>query len=223
MKKQLIFEAILKFLLGFVLLFLFVFVPVGALNFFGGWLLIAVLFVPMLIMGIVLVILRPELLLKRLNYREPIKSQSKLVKLSAVAFVLGFVVAGLDFRFTWTDFPLSCSVVSAIVFLIFYFLYAVVLWQNPFLSRTIEIQKNQNVVDSGMYSIVRHPMYSVTVVMFLLMPLILGSAYAFVIFLSYPFIIVGRILDEEAFLQENLSGYSEYMKKVKYRLIPYIW
>ena len=223
MTTKIFFQAIIKYVVGVVLVGMLIFLPAGTFLYFNGWLLMNILFVPMVFAGIVMMIKNPELLKKRLDAKEKQKEQSLVVKLSGLMFLAGFVIAGLGVRFDWYSLPKEIVYGAAVVFLAAYILYAEVLRENTYLSRTIEVQENQKVIDTGLYGIVRHPMYSVTVVMFLLMPLILGSAYAFVIFLSYPFIIVGRILDEEAFLQENLSGYSEYMKKVKYRLIPYIW
>lgn len=215
--------AITKFLLGVVLVGLLIFLPAGTFSFFNGWLLMGILFVPMFVAGIVMMFKNPSLLKSRLNAKEKQKEQSLVVKLSGLMFLAGFTVAGLGVRFGWYTLPRGVVIGAAVVFLIAYILYAEVLRENTYLSRTVEVQENQKVVDTGLYGIVRHPMYSVTVLLFLSMPLVLGSVYAFVIFLVYPFIIAKRIRHEEAFLEEQLEGYRAYKQKVKYRLIPYIW
>ena len=215
--------AITKFLLGVALVGVLIFLPAGTLSFFNGWLLMGVLFIPMFFAGIVMMIKNPRLLESRLNAKEKQQEQNLVVKLSGLMFLAGFIVAGLGVRFGWFTLPLGVSVTAAVVFLIAYALYAEVLRENTYLSRTIEVQENQTVVDTGLYGIVRHPMYSVTLLLFLSMPLVLGSVYAFLIFLAYPFIIAKRIKHEEAFLENELSGYREYKQKVKFRLIPFIW
>ena len=215
--------AITKFLLGVALVGVLIFLPAGTLSFFNGWLLMGILFIPMFFAGIVMMIKNPRLLESRLNAKEKQQEQNLVVKLSGLMFLAGFIVAGLGVRFGWFTLPLGVSVTAAVVFLIAYALYAEVLRENTYLSRTIEVQENQTVVDTGLYGIVRHPMYSVTLLLFLSMPLVLGSVYAFLIFLAYPFIIAERIKNEEKFLEENLPGYREYRQKVKYRLIPFIW
>lgn len=223
MTAKLFFQAIAKFLLGVVLVGVLVFLPAGTLSFFGGWLLTGILFVPMFLAGIVMMIKNPDLLESRLNAKEKEKEQSLVVKLSGLMFLAGFIVAGLDFRFGWLPLPKAVNITAAVVFLLSYVLYAEVLRENTYLSRTIEVQENQKVIDTGLYGIVRHPMYAATLLLFLSMPLVLGSLISFVIFLAYPFIIVKRIRHEEAFLEKELEGYAEYKKKVKYRLIPFIW
>ena len=215
--------AITKFLLGVALVGVLIFLPAGTLSFFNGWLLMGILFIPMFFAGIVMMIKNPRLLESRLNAKEKQQEQNLVVKLSGLMFLAGFIVAGLGVRFGWFTLPLGVSVTAAVVFLIAYALYAEVLRENTYLSRTIEVQENQTVVDTGLYGIVRHPMYSVTLLLFLSMPLVLGSVYAFLIFLAYPFIIAKRIKHEEAFLENELSGYREYKQKVKFRLIPFIW
>lgn len=215
--------AITKFLLGVALVGVLIFLPAGTLLFFNGWLLMGILFIPMFFAGIVMMIKNPRLLESRLNAKEKQQEQNLVVKLSGLMFLAGFIVAGLGVRFGWFTLPLGVSVTAAVVFLIAYALYAEVLRENTYLSRTIEVQENQTVVDTGLYGIVRHPMYSVTLLLFLSMPLVLGSVYAFLIFLAYPFIIAKRIKHEEAFLENELSGYREYKQKVKFRLIPFIW
>lgn len=223
MTAKLFFQAIAKFLLGVVLVGVLVFLPAGTLSFFGGWLLTGILFVPMFLAGIVMMIKNPDLLKSRLDAKEKEKEQSLVVKLSGLMFLAGFIVAGLDFRFGWLPLPKAVNITAAVVFLFSYVLYAEVLRENTYLSRTIEVQENQKVIDTGLYGIVRHPMYAATLLLFLSMPLVLGSLISFVIFLAYPFIIAKRIRHEEAFLEKELEGYAEYKKKVKYRLIPFVW
>lgn len=223
MTVKLFIQAITKFLLGVVLVGLLIFLPAGTFSFPNGWLFIGILFVPMFCAGIVMMFKNPELLKKRLNAKEKQKEQSLVVKLSGLMFLIGFVVAGLGFRFNWYTLPKSVVVAATIVFLVAYLIYAEVLRENIYLSRTIEIQENQKVIDTGLYGIVRHPMYSATLLLFLSMPIVLGSIYSFLIFIVYPFIIAKRIKNEEQLLEKELDGYSEYKKKVKYRLIPFIW
>lgn len=223
MNLKLFVSAITKFLLGVALVGLLIFLPAGSLSFWNGWLLMVILFVPMFIAGIVMIFKNPDLLKSRLNAKEKRKEQSLVVKLSGFMFLAGFIVTGLGFRFNLYVLPKYVSIGAALVFLIAYLLYAEVLRENTYLSRTIEVQENQRVIDTGLYGIIRHPMYSVTLLLFLSMPLVLGSVYSFVIFLSYPFIIVKRIRDEEEFLEKELEGYREYKQKVKYRLIPFVW
>ena len=223
MNKKLFLQAILKFVFGILLVGLLVFLPAGTFRYFEGWLFMGILFVPMLIAGIVMMAKNPKLLESRLNAKEKQMDQSMVVKLSGLMFLAGFIVAGLDFRFEWLTLPKGVSVGAAVVFLIAYVLYAEVLRENTYLSRTIEVQENQKVIDTGLYGIVRHPMYFATVLLFLAMPLVLGSLISFVIFLAYPFLIAKRIKGEEAFLEQELAGYKEYKEKVKYRLIPFVW
>lgn len=223
MTLKLFFSAITKFLFGVVLVGALIFVPAGTLSFFNGWLLMGILFIPMFFAGIVMMLKNPELLKSRLNVKEKRKEQSLVVTLSGLMFLAGFIVAGLGFRFNLYTLPKGVSHGAAVVFLVAYILYAEVLRENTYLSRTIEVQENQKVIDTGLYGIVRHPMYSVTLLLFLSMPLVLGSIYSFIIFLTYPFIIAKRICDEEEFLEKELAGYIEYKQKVKYRLLPFIW
>ena len=223
MTAKLFVQAILKFTLGAVLVGVLIFLPAGTFAFPGGWLLMGILFVPMFLAGIVMMWKNPALLKSRLNAKEKQGEQQLVVKLSGLMFLLGFILAGLDFRFGWLPLPKAVSIVGAAAFLIAYVLYAEVLRENTYLSRTIEVQENQKVIDTGLYGIVRHPMYSATVLLFLAMPLVLGSLISFVIFLAYPFIIAKRIRHEEAFLEKELPGYAEYIEKVKYRLIPFVW
>jgi protein-S-isoprenylcysteine O-methyltransferase Ste14 len=215
--------AITKFLLGVVLVGVLIFLPAGTFSFFNGWLLMGILFIPMFFAGIVMLFKNPDLLKSRLDAKEKQREQSLVVKLSGLMFLAGFVVAGLGVRFGWYALPKPVVIVAAVIFIIAYILYAEVLRENTYLSRTIEVQENQKVIDTGLYGIVRHPMYSVTLLLFLSMPLVLGSVYSFIIFLVYPFIIAKRIKHEEEFLEKELNGYREYKQKVKYRLIPFIW
>ena len=223
MTLKLFISAILKFSLGVVLVGLLIFLPAGTFAFFNGWLFMGILFVPMFLAGLVMMAKNPKLLQSRLDAKEKQKEQDLVVKLSGLMFLAGFIVAGLGVRFDWYTLPKPVVIASAIVFLIAYILYAEVLRENTYLSRTIEVQEGQKVIDTGLYGVVRHPMYSVTLLLFLSMPIVLGSIYSFVIFLAYPFIIAKRIKHEEEFLEKELNGYKEYKQKVKYRLIPFIW
>ena len=216
-------QAILKFFSGVLLVGALIFIPAGTLSFDRGWLLMGVLFIPMLIAGTIMLLRSPELLKKRLNSKETAQEQSAIVKLIGLMFLVGFIVAGLNFRFGWHILPLKVSIGAAIVCFAAYLLYAEVLRENAFLSRTVEIQEQQTVITTGLYGIVRHPMYSATLFLFLSMPLILGYLLSFLIFLVYPFLIAGRIRHEEQFLEKELEGYREYQTHVKYRLIPFIW
>ena len=223
MTKKLFFGAIAKFLLGVILVGALIFLPAGTLSFLYGWILMGILFVPMFFAGIVMMIKNPKLLSERLNAKEKEREQSVVVKLSGLMFIAGFVIAGLGYRFGWYILPLWAVIVASVVFILAYVIYAEVLRENTYLSRTIKVQENQKVIDTGLYSVVRHPMYSATLLLFLAIPLVLGSLYSFVIFLSYPFIIAKRIKNEEKLLEKELNGYTEYKQKVKYRLIPFIW
>lgn len=223
MYKKLFFEAVIKFLLGVILVGVLVFLPAGTFAFTSGWLFLGILFVPMFFAGLVMLAKDPNLLKSRLDAKEKQKDQDLVIKLSGLMFVIGFILAGLDFRFSWLPLPFGVSVGGAAVFLCAYILYAEVLRENAYLSRTIKVQEGQTVVDTGLYGIVRHPMYAVTLVLFISIPLVLGSLIALPVFLIYPFIIAKRIKGEEAFLEKELDGYSAYKQKVKYRLIPFIW
>ena len=220
---KLLLNGLVKFICGFLLIGLLIFLPAGTINYSDGLIFICLLFVPILIMGIVLFIASPELLKKRLNGKEKDNTQKSVVALSALIFLTGFIVAGLDFRFGWTYIPKTIKIISAILFLLSYGIYAEVLRENAYLSRTIEVQDNQKIVDTGLYGIVRHPMYAATILMFLSIPIILGSLISFVIFLGYPLIIAIRIKNEEKLLTEELEGYQEYKQKVKYKILPFIW
>lgn len=223
MTSKLFIQAILKFILGVVLVGVVIFWPAGTLSYTNGWLFMGILFIPMFFAGLVMMVKNPKLLQSRLDAKEKQRDQDLVVKLSGLMFVAGFVVAGLNFRFSWHVLPQGVSLGAAGVFLLAYLLYAEVLRENIYLSRTIQVQEGQTVVDTGLYSVVRHPMYSVTLLLFLSMPLVLGSLISFVIFLLYPFIIAKRIRGEEKLLEEELKGYREYKQKVKYRLLPFIW
>lgn len=223
MTVKLFFQAIIKFFLGVVLVGLLVFLPAGSFSYVNGWILMGVLFVPMFFAGIVMMFKNPYLLEKRLDAKEKEAEQSLVVKLSGLMFLAGFVVAGLGYRFDWYMLPKAAVIVATVLFIVAYALYAEVMKENTYLSRTIEVQENQKVIDTGLYGIVRHPMYSVTLLLFISMPVILGSAYSLIIFLAYPFIIAKRIKNEEELLERELEGYKEYKQKVKYRLIPFIW
>ena len=220
---KLFFEAIFKFLLGVLLVGLLIFIPAGTINFFNGWVFMLVLFVPMFIAGIVMMIKSPNLLKSRLNAKEKEKAQKKIVAISGLMFLIGFILAGLNYRFNWIELPNVVVIISSIVFLTSYLIYAEVLRENAFLSRTIEVSDNQKVIDTGLYGVVRHPMYLATIFLFLSMPLILGSLISFIVFLIYPFIIIRRLNNEERILEKELKGYKEYKKKVRYKLIPFIW
>ena len=223
MNIKLFFEAIIKVLLGILIIGLLFFLPAGKINYWNGWLLIGILFVPMFIAGIVMMIKSPELLKKRLNIKEKQGDQRLVVLFSAIMFIAGFIVAGLNYRYSWIILPDIAIIISSIIFVLSYILYAEVLRENKYLSRTIEVQENQKVIDTGLYGIIRHPMYMATIFLFLSMPLILGSIYSFVIFLLYPIIIAKRIKNEEEVLEKDLKGYKEYKEKVKYKVIPFIW
>ena len=215
--------ALSKFLLGIVIVGLLIFLPAGSLHYWQGWLLMGILFIPMFVAGLVMMVKNPELLQKRLNAKEQEKEQKTVVALSGVLFVAAFVVAGLNWRFQWLMLPDWGVWVAAAIFLLCYALYAEVLRENTYLSRTIEVQEHQKVVDTGLYGLVRHPMYMATTILFLMMPLVLASPISFGIMLLYIPLIVKRILNEEAVLEQGLEGYSEYKQRVKYRILPFIW
>ena len=222
-KTKLFLSALTKFLCGLVLVGALLFLPAGSFAFTGGWIFIGLLFIPMLILGAVLLIKSPELLEKRLDAKEKENTQKGVVALSGLLFLAGFIIAGLDYRFGWSHVPTWLVIVAFVILLASYALYAEVMRENAYLSRTIEVQEGQKVVSSGLYGIVRHPMYAVTVWLFLSIPLVLGSFFSLLCFLPYPIIMVVRILNEEKVLTEGLDGYADYKKKVKYRLIPFIW
>lgn len=223
MTKSLFLSSIGKFTLGVVLIGALLFLPAGTTAYPQGWLLMGILFIPMFIAGLVMMAKNPALLRSRLNAKEKQREQSIVVKLSGLMFLVGFILAGLSYRFGWLMLPRWVSILGAVLFLMSYALYAEVLRENTWLSRTVEVQEGQQVVSTGLYGIVRHPMYAVTLVLFLSMPLVLGSALTFVVFLAYPAIIVKRIRNEEEVLARELAGYPEYMQKVRWRLIPFVW
>lgn len=223
MTKKLFVQAISKFVTGLVLISLLLFLPAGTICYWNGWLLIGILFIPMLTAGIVMLLRNPELLEKRLKAKESEGEQKTVIVLSGVMFFAAFVVAGLNYRFGWIVMPRWTVIAAAIVFLAAYLMYAEVLRENTYLSRTVEIQKHQKVIDTGLYGIVRHPMYSATVFLFLSMGLVLGSPISFAILICYLPIIAKRIRNEEEVLAQGLEGYAEYRDKVKYKVIPLIW
>ena len=216
-------NALAKFFCGFLLVGLLIFWPAGTLAFPKGWLLMGLLFGPMFVAGLVMLAKSPAFLEKRLDVKEKRSAQQGVVKLSGLMFIVGFVVAGLDFRFGWSQMPKAVTVAAAVLFLLAYLLYAEVMRENAYLSRTIKVEEGQTVVSTGLYGIVRHPMYMATLLLFLVMPLVLGSWWALIPFAFYPAIIISRLKDEEELLTRELAGYEEYKEKVKYRIIPLIW
>lgn len=223
MNSKLFFEAILKFILGFIVIGLLLFLPAGDIDYYNGWLFMGILFIPMFIAGIIMMLKSPSLLKSRLNAKEKESEQKEVVALSGLMFLTGFIIAGLNYRFNWTQLPNLVVIIGIIIFMISYIVYAEVLRENIFLSRTIEVQESQKVIDTGLYKIVRHPMYTATIFLFLAMPLVLNSIISFIIFLIYPFIIAKRIKNEEEVLEKELKGYKEYKNRVKYKIIPFIW
>ena len=223
MNIKLFIKAITRYTLGVISVGFLLFFPANTFNYCNAWLFIGILFIPMFIVGVILMFRNPMLLQSRLDVNEMEKEQKKVILYSGLMFLLGFIIAGLNYRFKWIIIPNIIVIIASILFAISYILYAEVLRENTYLSRTIKVEKNQKVVDTGFYGIVRHPMYSITLMLFLTIPLILGSIISFVIFLIYPFIICKRIINEEEVLEKQLKGYKEYKKKVKYRLIPFVW
>lgn len=220
---RLFFNMVIKFVVGFLFMVTFLFLSAGSLFYFNAWLFLALLFIPMLILGNILFVKAPDLLEKRLSVKEKERTQKGVVGFSALLFLAGFFVAGFDFRFGWSAVPLWLVIIASVVLIISYALYAEVMRENAYLSRTVEVQKNQKVVDSGLYAVVRHPMYAVTIWLFLSIPLVLGSLWALLCFAFYPIIIVVRIINEEKILENGLSGYKEYKQKVRWRLLPFVW
>jgi protein-S-isoprenylcysteine O-methyltransferase Ste14 len=216
-------RGLIKYVVGLLLVGLLLFLPAGSFRYWNGWLFLGLLFVPILLLGIVLLVRSPELLEKRLNAKEKEGTQRGVVACSAVLFIAGFVVAGLDFRFGWFALPAWLVIAASVILLLSYALYAEVMRENAYLSRTVEVQEGQKVVDRGLYAMVRHPMYAVTVWLFLSIPLVLGSLFSFLCFLPYVAVIVLRIRNEEQLLKEKLEGYEAYTKRVRYRLFPWIW
>ena len=220
---KLLLSAIMKFIFGLVLVGVLIFLPAGTVAYIYGWLFVGLLFVPMLIAGFVMYFKSPELLKKRLDAKEKQSAQKGVLAFAGLMFIAGFVTAGLDYRFGWSRMPVGVTITVSVLFLFAYALYAEVLRENAYLSRAIKVEEGQTVVDTGLYGVVRHPMYAATILLFLTMPLILGSWYALIPFAFYPVIIAVRLVDEENLLSKDLPGYEEYKQKVKYRLIPYIW
>lgn len=222
-KGTLLFRTIINFLLGVVMVGVLLFAPAGTFRYWNGWLFLALLFVPMIILGLYLWIKQPDLLAKRLSSKEKESEQKQVILISALVFVAGFVIAAVDFRFGWSRVPIWLVVVASVLLVISYGLYAEVMRENAYLSRTVEVQENQKVIDTGLYGIVRHPMYSATILLYLSIPLVLGSIYSFLIFLMFPLVIAKRISNEEAVLEKGLEGYTSYKQRVKYKIIPFIW
>ena len=220
---KLLISALIKFLIGLLLVGLLIFLPAGTLAYPGGLLFLCLLFVPMLLMGIVMLARARDLLAKRLDAKEKQAAQKGVQSLAGLVFIAGFVLAGLDFRFGWSDMPLPVVIAASVIFLIGYGLYAEVMRENAYLSRTVKVEEGQTVISTGLYGIVRHPMYLASVLMFLSIPIVMGSWYALIPFAFYPVLMIVRILDEEKLLTAELSGYEEYKRKVKYRMIPFIW
>ena len=223
MSKKPFLQAISKFFLGFLLVATLLFLPAGTLCYWNAWLLLAILFIPMFIAGLAMMIFSPELLKKRLNAKESEKEQQQVIKFSALMFIAAFLIAGFSFRFHWLRLSPSISYIAAVIFLLAYGLYAEVLRENAYLARTIEVQEGQKVIDTGLYGVIRHPMYTATILLFLSMGLVLGSLLSFIILLCYLPLIIKRIRNEEAVLEKDLEGYLAYEKKVQYRLFPFIW
>ena len=223
MEKKLFFQAISKFLIGFIIICALLFIPAETINYPNGWLFIALLFIPMLFAGIIMIFKSPDLLRRRLNAKENEDEQKTVILISGIIFLLAFILAGLNFRFGWFNLPSIVVIIASVIFLLAYIMYAEVLRENEYLSRTVEVSENQKVVDSGLYGIVRHPMYTSTIFLFLSMPLVLDSIFSFIVMLVYPIMIMFRIRNEERVLENELIGYEEYKEKVKYKLIPYLW
>ena len=222
-KTQLIINALSKLIVGLGMIALLLFIPAGTWHYWHAWLLLALLFIPMICLGIGMLIFSPQLLSKRLNNKESERTQKHVVVFSGLMFLGGFILCGLDHRFTWSQVPFWVVITASMLFLIGYVIYAEVLRENAYLSRTVEVQDNQQLIDTGLYSIVRHPMYTATLLMFLSMPLILGSWWALLLFACYPWLIIKRIQNEEQVLVSGLKGYIDYKKQVRWRLIPWVW
>ena len=220
---KLLWNALIKFIVGLALAGALVFLPAGSLGYINGWLFLGLLFIPMLILGIVLFFKAPALLEKRLGAKERENTQKGVVALSGVLFIGGFVVAGLDYRFGWSQAPIWVVTVASVILLVAYALYAEVMRENAYLSRTVEVQEDQRVIDTGLYGIVRHPMYAVTIWLFLAIPVVLGSWWSLLCFVPYVAVIIVRIRNEEKVLEQGLAGYAAYKKRVKYRILPFVW
>ena len=223
MDRKLMRQALTKYAAGLILVMLMVFLPAGTIHYWNGWLFISLLFVPMLFLGLILLIKAPGLLEKRLRSKENQQEQKNVIGWSAIMFLGGFILSALDFRFGWTYVPKAVVILASVILLAAYAMYAEVMRENAYLSRTVEVQENQKVIDTGLYGIVRHPMYFSTVLLFLAIPLVLGSWIGFVVFLGYPILLVRRIQNEEAVVEEGVEGCREYKKKVRYRMIPFVW
>ena len=223
MDIKLFFQALSKFLIGLIIICILLFIPAGTINYPNGWLFIALLFIPMLFAGIIMIFKSPDLFRRRLNAKENEDEQKTVILISGIIFLLAFILAGLNFRFGWFNLPSIVVIIASVIFLLAYIMYADVLRENEYLSRTVEVSENQKVVDSGLYGIVRHPMYTSTIFLFLSMPLVLDSIFSFIVMLVYPIMIMFRIRNEERVLENELIGYEEYKEKVKYKLIPYLW
>ena len=223
MDIKLFFQALSKFLIGLIIICILLFIPAGTINYPNGWLFIALLFIPMFFAGIIMIFKSPDLLRRRLNAKENEDEQKTVILISGIIFLLAFILAGLNFRFGWFNLPSIVVIIASVIFLLAYIMYAEVLRENEYLSRTVEVSENQKVVDSDLYGIVRHPMYTSTIFLFLSMPLVLDSIFSFVVMLVYPIIIIFRIRNEEKVLENELIGYKEYKEKVKYKLVPYLW
>ena len=223
MNTKLFFQALSKFLFGLIIICILLFIPAGTINYPNGWLFVALLFIPMFIAGVMMFLKSPELLKRRLNAKEKQNEQKIVLLVSGIMFLLAFVLAGLNFRFGWYKLPTAVIIIASIIFLLAYIMYAEVMRENEYLSRTVEVSDNQKVVDTGLYGLVRHPMYTSTIFLFLSMPLVLDSIFSFIVILVYPIIIIFRIRNEEEVLEKELIGYKEYKEKVRYKLIPYIW
>ena len=223
MDTKLFFQALSKFLIGFIIICMLLFIPAGTLDYPNGWLFMALLLIPMFFAGIIMLFKSPDLLRRRLNAKEEEDEQKTVILVSGIIFLLAFILAGLNFRFGWFKLPSIVIIIASVIFLLAYIMYAEVLRENEYLSRTVEVSEDQKVVDSGLYGIVRHPMYTSTIFLFLSMPLVLDSIFSFIVMLVYPIIIIFRIRNEERVLENELIGYEEYKEKVKYKLIPYLW
>lgn len=223
MDKKLAAQALVKYISGILLMGILIFLPAGTLAFLNGWILMGILFIPMLVAGLVMVFRNPELLRKRLSSKEKQKDQQTVVKLSGLMFIAGFILAGFGYRYGWYQLPVWVVAVFSVILLLSYAMYMEVMRENAYLSRIVEVQEGQKVVDTGLYGIVRHPMYTATILLFMSMPLVLGSVYSFLVFMVYPIVIAMRIQGEERLLEKELEGYAEYKQKVRYRLIPFIW
>jgi len=222
-KQQILGKALARFIPGIVIISALLFIPAGSIEFWNAWLFMGVLFIPMLFVIVYLIICNPELLFKRMNTNEKEKTQKKIVLITSIIFLSAFIISGLDYRFQWSTVPFLVVVISAIIVLTGYILFFIVMRQNSYASRVIEIQEKQKVIDSGLYSIVRHPMYSAAILMFMFMPLVLGSFYALIPLIIFPFQMGMRLKNEEIILEKGLDGYIEYKKKVRYKIIPFLW